>query len=296
MDMRYILTLLLGTCFLHASAQQLDIQGHRGGRGLMPENSIPAMINGVRVGVQTLELDTHITGDGKVMVSHDGFMTATIMQKPDGSNITKAEEKNYVLYKMSYDSIRQFIEGVKPYPAFPQQQKIKTYKPLLAELIDSVEAYTKANHLKPVYYNIETKSNPALDNIENPVPTVFVKLLMQVINQKHITDRVIIQSFDARTLQVLHQQMPKVKTAYLVQAGDYDSSIKLLGFNPTILSPEQKIVTADMVTTAHKNNVKVIPWTVNDETAMKALADLKVDGLISDYPDRLVKLFGSYQK
>jgi glycerophosphoryl diester phosphodiesterase len=296
MDMKYILTLLIGSCFLRSQAQQLDIQGHRGGRGLMPENSIPAMINGVRVGVQTLELDTHITGDGKVMVSHDGFMTAAIMQKPDGSNITKAEEKNYVLYKMPYDSIRRFIEGVKYYPAFPQQQKVKTYKPLLADLIDSVEAYTKANHLKPVYYNIETKSNPLLDNIESPTPAAFVKLLMEVIGQKHITDRVIIQSFDVRTLQILHQQMPKVKTAYLIQTGDYDSSMKLLGFIPTILSPEQKIVTADMVTTAHKNNVKVIPWTVNDETAMKALADLKVDGLISDYPDRLVKLFGSYQK
>lgn len=294
--MKYILTLLIGTCFLHSSAQQLDIQGHRGGRGLMPENSIPAMINGVRLGVQTLELDTHITGDGKVMVSHDGFMTSAIMQKPDGSNITKAEEKNYILYKMPYDSIRMFIEGVKSYPAFPQQQKVKAYKPLLADLIDSVEAYTKANHLKPVYYNIETKSNPLLDNIESPTPAVFVKLLMEVIDQKHITNRVIIQSFDVRTLQILHQQMPKVKTAYLIQTGDYDSSMKLLGFTPTILSPEQKIVTVDMIASAHKNNVKVIPWTVNDEAAMKTLADLKVDGLISDYPDRLVKLFGSYQK
>ncbi|MDB5003349.1 MAG: Glycerophosphoryl diester phosphodiesterase [Mucilaginibacter sp.] len=296
--MKYILSLLLtGGCFLQVNAQQnFDVEAHRGGRGLMPENTIPAMLNGVRLGARTLELDTHITADGKVVVSHDGVMTAAIMQKPDGTNLTKAEEKQHVLYKMTYDSIRMYIEGVKNYPMFPQQQKVKTYKPLLADLIDSVEAYVKANHLKPVYYNIETKSKITDDNIENPIPAVFVKLLMDVINQKHITDRVIIQSFDVRTLQILHQQMPMVKTALLISTGDYDTNIKLLGFTPTILSPEQKIVTADMVTTAHKNNVQVIPWTVNDEAAMKALADLKVDGLISDYPDKLVKLFGSYQK
>lgn len=295
--MKYVLTLLAVTSFSTLKAQEIfDTQAHRGGRGLMPENTIPAMLNGVRLGIHTLELDTHITADGKVVVSHDGFMSANIMQKPDGSDITKAEEKQYILYKMTYDSIRLYTEGLKDYPAFPQQQKIKTYKPLLAELIDSVETYTKTHHLKPVYYNIETKSTVAGDNIENPVPAVFVKLLMAVITEKHITDRVIIQSFDVRTLQILHKQMPQVKTAFLTQTGNYDSNMKLLGFTPTILSPEQKIVTADMVNAAHSNHVKVIPWTVNNETNMKALADLKVDGLISDYPDRLVKLFGSYQK
>ncbi|TSJ44330.1 glycerophosphodiester phosphodiesterase [Mucilaginibacter corticis] len=295
--MKYVLTLLAVVSFSTLKAQDtFDTQAHRGGRGLMPENTIPAMLNGVRLGINTLELDTHITADGKVVVSHDGFMSANIMQKPDGSDITKAEEKQHVLYKMTYDSIRMYTEGLKNYPAFPQQQKIKTYKPLLSELIDSVETYTKAHHLKPVYYNIETKSTVAGDNIENPVPAVFVKLLMAVITEKHITDRVIIPSFDVRTLQILHQQMPQVKTAFLVQTGNYESNMKLLGFIPTILSPEQKIVTVDMVTAAHSNHVKVIPWTVNNETDMKALADLKVDGLISDYPDKLVKLFGSYQK
>lgn len=294
--MKHLLTLLIGLGFLSAKAQQsFDTEAHRGGRGLMPENTVPAMLNAVRIGARTLELDTHITADGKVVVSHDGFMNPAFMQKPDGSDIAKAGGKQYILYKMTYADISRFIEGVKDYPAFPQQQKVKTYKPLLADLIDSVETYVKAHHLKPVYYNIETKSSPAGDNVENPVPAVFVKLLMDVINQKHITDRVIIQSFDRRTLQLLHQQMPKVKTAFLIQTGDYESSIETLGFTPTILSPEQKIVTADMVNSAHQNHVLVIPWTVDDEAKMKALADLKVDGLISDYPDKLVKLFGSYQ-
>ncbi|WP_183560726.1 glycerophosphodiester phosphodiesterase family protein [Mucilaginibacter sp. SP1R1] len=296
--MKHLATLLIGcSSFLTLKAQQkFDTEAHRGGRALMPENTIPAMLNGVRLGAQTLELDCHITADGKVMVSHDPFMSSIIMLKPDGSEISKAEEKEYVLYKMPYDSIRRFQEGVKQHPNFPDQKQVKTYKPLLADLIDSVENYVKENHLKPVYYNMETKSQPEGDNILNPVPDVFVKLLMEVITEKKITDRVIIQSFDPRTLQVLHQQWPKMKTAFLTQTGSYEDNIKTLGFTPTILSPEFKIVNEAMVKAAHKNRVKVLPWTVNNEADMKALAVLGVDGLISDYPDRLVKLFGSYQQ
>lgn len=295
--MKHLLMLLIGCgSFFTLNAQVFDTEAHRGGRGLMPENTIPAMINGVNLGVRTLELDCHITADGKVVVSHDAVMSAAIMLKPDGTEITKTEEKNYVLYKMPYDSIRLFQEGVKQHPDFHDQKMIKTYKPLLAALIDSVESYVKANHLKPVNYNIETKSSPAGDNITNPVPDVFVSLLMAVIKQKNITDRVIIQSFDPRTLRVLHQQWPAVNTAFLTQAGSYDDNIKKLGFVPTIISPEYKSVNEAMVKMAHENNVKVIPWTVNNEADMKVLANLKVDGIISDYPDKLVRVFGNYQK
>lgn len=283
-------------CFLTVKAQEFDTEGHRGGRALMPENTIPAMINGVRTGVRTLELDCQITADGKVMVSHDPVMSSNIMLKPDGSEIAKGEEKKYVLYKMPYDSIRLFQEGVKQHPDFPGQKMVKTYKPLLADLIDSVENYVKVNHLKPVYYNMETKSRPAGDNITNPVPEVFVKLLMAVITQKKIADRVIIQSFDPRTLQVLHHDWPQMKTAFLTSTGGYEENINKLGFKPTIISPEFKSVNEAMVKSAHENKVLVLPWTVNNETDMKAMVDLKVDGIISDYPDRLVKLFGSYQK
>lgn len=262
----------------------------------MPENTIPAMLNGVRIGAHTLELDTYITADEQVVVSHDPYISSVFMLKPDGTEITKAEEINYILYKMTYDSIRRFPEGVKPYPAFPEQQQVKTYKPLLSELISRVETYVKTNHLKPVYYNIETKSIASEDNRSNPIPAIFVQLLMDVISQKHIADRVIIQSFDVRTLQILHQQMPQIKTSLLISKGSYDTNVKILGFTPDILSPDQKIVTADMVKKAHDNNVKVIPWTVNTEADMKAMVDMKVDGMISDYPDRLVKLFGSYQQ
>jgi len=287
-------TLICGLSTVFAQ-QKLDVEGHRGGMGLMPENTIASMLNGVKTGVRTLELDLNITSDGKVVVSHDQWMSSAIMLKPDGSEITPAEEKSMALYKMTYDSIRRFDAGTKPNVRFPKQARLKTYKPLLSDLIDSVEAYVKKNKLKPVYYNIETKSTPAGDGIYNPTPDVFVKIMMDVINSKHINKRVIIQSFDVRTLQVLHKTDPKMKLAYLVGKIDVDEDLKKLGFTPDIYSPYYTFVNADIVKKVHDDKMLILPWTVDEEKDMKALADLGVDGIISNYPDKLVQLFGSYQ-
>ncbi|NOW96592.1 glycerophosphodiester phosphodiesterase family protein [Mucilaginibacter sp. SG564] len=291
------LTLAFIICGLSGvfAQQKLDVEGHRGGMGLMPENTIASMLNGVKTGVRTLELDLNITSDGKVVVSHDQWMSSAIMLKPDGSEITPEEEKSLALYKMTYDSIRRFDAGTKPNVRFPKQARLKTYKPLLSDLIDSVEAYVKKNKLKPVYYNIETKSTPAGDGIYNPTPDVFVKLMMDVISSKHINKRVIIQSFDVRTLQVLHKTNPKIKLSYLVGKINVEDDLKKLGFTPNIYSPYYTFVNADIVKKVHDNKMLILPWTVDEEKDMKALADLGVDGIISNYPDKLVQLFGSYQ-
>ena len=292
----YHLVLLFLPFIAVAQVPQLDLQAHRGGRGLMPENSIPAMLHGVALGARTLELDCVISADGKVVVSHDVFMSSDIMLKPDGSAITKSEEKQYALYKMTYDSIRRFQEGVKPHPKFPEQASVRTYKPLLADLIDSVEAYVKVHHLKPVYYNMETKSSPEGDDLYHPKPERFMALVMEVVRLKGIAARVTIQSFDPRTLQVLHRTDPGVATALLVENKDgFVSNIDRLGFTPSIYSPYYLLVNADLVKEAHDRKVAVLPWTVNTEADMKTMAALGVDGIISDYPDRLVKVFGSYQ-
>ncbi len=293
----FLLAALCGGSILATGQQKLDVQGHRGGRGLMPENSIPAMLHAVELGVRTLELDCTISADGKVVVSHDVFMSSAIMLKPDGSEISRQEEKQYAIYKMAYDSIRLFAEGVKTHPGFPGQVKLRTYKPLLSELIDSVEGYVKRHHLKPVYYNMETKSSPAGDNIFHPGPEKFVTLIMDVVKAKGIRSRVIIQSFDPRTLQILHKMYPDQRTALLVGNKEgFEKNITDLGFSPSIYSPEYTLVNAELVRKAHDSKVAVLPWTVNEEADMKVMGDLGVDGIISDYPDRLVKLFGSYQQ
>jgi glycerophosphoryl diester phosphodiesterase len=160
-----------------------------------------------------------------------------------------------------------------------------------------VEAYVKAHHLKPVYYNMETKSSPEGDDLFHPKPERFVALVMAVVRSKGISSRVTIQSFDPRTLQVLHRTDPGQTTALLVENRDgFAKNIERLGFTPSIYSPNYLLVNADLVKEAHEHKVAVLPWTVNEEAEMKAMAALGVDGIISDYPDRLVKLFGSYQK
>ncbi len=296
--MKKLLFLSLSCLMLNASAQQkLDVQGHRGGRGLMPENSFPAMINAVKLGVRTLELDCVISKDNQVVVSHDTYMSGDFMTKPDGSQITKAEEKNLLIYNMPYDSVKRYDGGMKQHLQFPAQKKLKTYKPLLSELIDSVEHYIKINHLKPVCYNLEIKSAPAGDGLNHPKPDAFVKLVMDVLTKKKVTQKFTIQSFDVRALQELHKKYPKQTLSYLVFNKDtFANHIAKLGFTPQIISPYYTAIDSVFVVQAHEAKVQVLPWTVNDEDEMKKMAELKVDGMISDYPDKLVALFGSYQQ
>ncbi|NLR64302.1 glycerophosphodiester phosphodiesterase [Chitinophaga varians] len=298
--MKRILILLLGGSLLGLSSkaqQKTDVQAHRGGMGLMPENTVPAMLNAVKLGARTLELDCIITADNKVVVSHDAYMSAEFMRKPDGSDITKEEQKKLALYSMTYDSIRKYDAGTKPHPRFPQQQKMMVHRPLLADLIDSVEAYVKQHHLKPVYYNMETKSSPDGDGVYNPTPDVFVERVMAVINQKKIAARVTIQSFDIRTLQVLHKKWPKQKTALLIgNQQSFAANIAELGFVPDIYSPNFKLVTPELIKEAHAKKVQVLPWTVDEEADLQQLLSLGVDGIITNYPDRLIKIVGSYQR
>ncbi len=131
-----------------------DLQGHRGCRGLMPENTIPAMLKAIDLGVNTLEMDVCITKDSQVIVSHEPFFNHEITTKPDGSFVTEAEEKGLNLYRMDYAEIIRYDVGLKPHPRFTQQQKIAAVKPRLVDLIDAVDAYCTSKKIKPVRFNI----------------------------------------------------------------------------------------------------------------------------------------------
>lgn len=268
-----------------------DAEAHRGGRGLMPENTIPAMLHALELpAVTTLEMDAVITKDQQVMVSHEPFFNHDITTKPDGSFITEKEERNYNIFQMSYAEAQRFDVGSKPNPRFLQQQKMAVHKPLLAALIDSVEAKTKATGRPPVFYNIETKSNPATDNIYHPAPELFVDLLMNVIVAKKITPRVIIQSFDPRTLQLVHRRFPLVKTSLLIEGFDkrgLSAQLEQLGFVPTIYSPAQELVTPALIRSCHAQKMKIVPWTVNTKERIQELKAMGVDGVITDYPNLL---------
>lgn len=265
-----------------------DKQGHRGCRGLMPENTIGAMLKALDLGVTTLEMDVVITKDKQVVISHEGYFSHEITTKPDGSYVTEAEEESLKIYNMPYTEVMKYDVGMKPHPRFPQQQKIKAIKPLLADLFEEVKNYCTKNKKPLPYFNIETKSSAKGDGIFHPAPKEFVDLLMQSITEKQMQNHTIIQSFDVRTLQYLHQHYPSIKTAMLQEEFDITLGtdyIQKLGFKPTIYSPQYTKVTAEMVKACHAQNVKIIPWTVNDKIKIQELKAMGVDGIITDYPN-----------
>ncbi len=270
----------------------VDWQAHRGGKGLAPENTVAAFTYAVTFpNVKTLELDVVVSKDSQLIVSHEPWMSANICLKPDSSEISKAEEKSLNIFEMTYEEIKSYDCGSKPVEGYPDQKKMKAWKPTLEAVVKSVNAYTAQRQLDAPKFNIEIKSDPEGDNIYHPTPDVFATLLLSAIKQLRIEDRTTIQSFDVRALQAVHQQDSTITLAYLIGKSDgLENDLKKLGFTPQILSPNHQLVSTKMVNEVHKKGMKVIPWTVNEVIQMKSLLSMGVDGIITDYPDRIALL------
>lgn len=265
-----------------------DKEGHRGCRGLMPENTIAAMYKAIDLGVTTLEMDASISKDDQVFLSHEPFFNHEISLQPNGNLIEEAKEKSFNMYQMDYAQIVKFDVGLKPHPRFSQQVKIAAVKPLLSQVFDSVIAYCKQNGKSVPQFNIETKTTSKTDDQFHPKPEKFVDLLMQVIASKNMQSKVIIQSFDIRTLQYLHQKDATIKTALLIEDFDkkpFAMQLKDLGFIPSIYSPAHELVTPLLVKQCRDAGIQIIPWTVNDLATIKSLKKMGVHGVISDYPN-----------
>jgi len=202
-----------------AQTKNIDLQGHRGCRGLMPENTIAAILHSIDLGVTTLEMDVVVTRDNKVILSHETFMNPEISTPPMGKQFSSPKDKSYNIFQMTYEEVSKWDVGMKIHPKFPTQKKMPAIKPLLSDVIAAVEEYVKANHLKPLNYNIETKCAPSTDGISHPAPEAFVALLVDVITKGNVSNRTTIQSFDKRSLQVLHQTHPSIKSSYLIEPG-----------------------------------------------------------------------------
>ncbi|MBI6118148.1 glycerophosphodiester phosphodiesterase family protein [Salegentibacter maritimus] len=271
------------------SQLDVEVQGHRGDRGNFPENSIPAFLSAVKKGADVLELDVVVSKDKKIVVSHEPIMLALYMLTPEGDSIAKEDEKDYNLYKMDYDSIKKFDSGSRKNRLFPDQKLQKTYKPLLSEVIDTVENYIKVNNLDEVKYNIEIKSSKKNYGIYQPNPNEFVDLVMNLLEEKNIKNKVNLQSFDVNVLKILNEKYPDVELAYLVSKEGVDKNLKKLGFTPDIYSPSHKLLKSNLVVDSIKEqNMELIPWTVNEEKDIKRMLELEVDGIITDYPERVL--------
>ncbi len=268
-----------------------DAQAHRGGRGLMPENTILSEKTAIDFNC-TMEMDLQMTKDKKIVVSHDAYLNGLFILTPEGKPMTKKEGHSRLIYDMTYDSLVKYDVGSKPYPAFPQQKNVPAVRPLLSVLIDSVEAY--ANREGRIgYYNIEMKTNKKYDGKYYSSLAEYIDSAMSIIIGKGIGPRTMIQSFDVRALRMVHKKWPAIAISYLVGARnktDVQGYINQLGFKPDIFSPNYHLCTPERVQSFHNHGIRVIPWTPDTIEEMQQLKDMGVDGEITDYPDYYLDL------
>lgn len=290
------LLFLLLLCPLMAGAQsaaylpKFDVQGHRGCRGLRPENTVPAFLLALDSGVTTLEMDVVVTRDRQVVLSHEPWMSGDICLDPAGLEIAPKDTVKHNLFTLTYEQVRRYDCGSKGNERFPEQVRMMAYKPLLRDVIVAVENHIK-NHTKyEVDYNIEIKSDPRGDDKYHPKPDEYSRLVHDLVDQYLPMNRLVIQSFDFRVLKHWHATYPEIRLAALVgNTKSLDANLKALGFTPSVYSPYYKLVTPEMVKRCKELKMRLIPWTVNDEREMLALKGMGVDGFITDYPDRAAK-------
>jgi len=290
---KLLLSALLLLTVMNAFSQkkQFDVQGHRGARGIMPENTIAGMLKALDLGATTLQMEIVISKDKKAVVSQEPYFNHEFCLLPNGKPILLKDEKKYSIFKMDYAEVKTFDVGSKIHPRFPGQQKFKAYKPLLAELIDSVEQFVKLHKMSKPNYTIETKLIRNGDGEFQPSAEDFVEIIMAIVKEKKLEKRVTIQSFDMRSLKYLHQKYPKIRTSLAIdEKEDFENNIADLGFAPTVYSPYAVLVGKGLVDKCHAAGVKIIPWTVNSAKEISYLMNLGVDGVVTDYPNLMGQL------
>lgn len=283
LTLRILTALALATV---SSAQAFDLQGHRGARGIAPENTLAGFSQALAVGVATLELDTGVTADGVVVIHHDRRLNPDIARGPDGSWITAPGP---LIRSLSYEALQRFDVGrLRPGSEYaarhPEQVPVDGARvPRLADLFALVK---KAGN-DSVRFNIETKISPAAPNETLP-PEAFARVLIAQIRAAGVAGRSTVQSFDWRTLHAVEQQAPEIATVYLTgrrRGGSQPEAVHAAGGR--IWSPNyEELDTAAMVE-ARALQLMVIPWTVNEPGFIEFYLDLGVDGVISDYPERV---------
>jgi glycerophosphoryl diester phosphodiesterase len=270
-------------------SKKIEIHGHRGFRGCFPENTLTGFKEAVKAGVDAIELDVVVSKDLQVVVSHEPWFNYKTCTEPGGGRITLRNQHN--LYKMDYAEIRQYDCGIRGNSEFPEQIKMPEYKPLLSETISEIEIFCKENNLPRVKYNIEIKSGKAGDKFWHPLPEKIASLVVDVIREFDINERIMIQSFDTRSLQAMHHLDPSIKLGLLIaNTGSVDHNLRKLGFIPYMYNPSVKLTKEKTVKQANLHGCKIMVWTVNSANDMKRLVDYGVDGLITDFPPIALKL------
>lgn len=295
---------LLAALLFSLTAHAFDSQGHRGARGLAPENTLAAFERALTLGVTTLELDIGLSADGVPVISHDPYLSPDMARNAQGEWLTAPTP---LIHRLSLAELQTYDLGrARPDSAtarnFPHQQARDGKRlPTLAALFERVEAIAA----KKVRFNIETKLNPTKPD-ETATPEAMVAALIGVIRQAGMEHRVTVQSFNWRTLKLVQQQAPTIPTAYLtiktsrtdnaadpawtagLRWSEYPSVAHMIkAAGGRIWSPNFASLDEAAVKQAQQLGLQVLPWTVNEPADMQRLIGWGVDGLISDYPDRL---------
>jgi len=270
-----------------------DLQGHRGARGLAPENTMTAFMKALEYPITTLEMDLVITKDKQVIVSHEPWLNPAICLDPEGNRIAREDAKKWNIYAMTLEEVQQCDCGSIGNPGFPEQVAEPAVKPLLSAVFAQVERTVSAQGRAPIFYNIEIKSTVE-DEEKGYQPSVeeFCKLVFEAFEASGIeAERILMQSFDFRVLQHWRANYSKYPTAALVSnAQSWEQNIENLGYTPEVYSPYFKLLQAEEIKAIQAAGMKVVPWTVNTTEEMRQLLEWGVDGIITDYPDRAVPL------
>ncbi|MGI4867233.1 MAG: glycerophosphodiester phosphodiesterase family protein [Janthinobacterium lividum] len=279
-----------------STAQRPEIHGHRGCRGLFPENTLPAFQHALALGVDALELDVVVSQDGQVVVSHEPWLSAKLGRDPQGQLIDPAEERRFNLYQLPYATIRQCVVGEWPHPDFPEQQPVPSYRPLLCEVLHQAETHCQQLGRAAVRYSVEIKSSPEGDNLYHPAPAAFVDLVVAELRAAKAEARTTLLSFDPRVLQAARQTYPDLALCLLIE--DYLPPVPPLfaelGFVPDTLGPDYQLLSAATIHALRVTypQLRLVPWTVNSPADLQLVRDWQVEGITTDYPNRLLALLG----
>ncbi|AXJ01967.1 glycerophosphoryl diester phosphodiesterase [Cyclonatronum proteinivorum] len=276
-----------------ANFPEFDLQGHRGARGILPENTIPSLLVALDFPITTLEFDVVVSADSLIVLSHEPWFHHDISSHPDGRPVLPEEALGLNMFEMTYEEISRFDVGLRGNSRFPEQEPMAASKPLMRDAILAVEAHKADSGRDLVFYNIETKSHPSGYNRYTPEPQVFAELLYRELEGLGVLDRVFIQSFDVATLQAMREIDATLPLVLLVEnERGLDWNLEQLGFIPEVYSPDFRLIDADLVQRVHAKGMRMVPWTINEKDDMLRMVSLGVDGLITDYPNRATEALG----
>ena len=271
--------LLASLLLFSVPAMAIDLQGHRGARGHLPENTLPAFAYAVSLGVTTVELDVGVTRDGVVVVHHDRTLNPDLARGPDGQWV-KAPAP--AIFSLTFEQLKTYDVG-RLRPGSEYSSRFKDQKPADGARIPKLEDVLKLD--AKVRFNIETKLSPEAPH-ETLAPEPFARALIAEVRKAGVAKRTTIQSFDFRTLKVVEREAPEIATAYLTSKRHPDPAL-VAEAGARIWSPDFSVLNEETVKKAKVLGLRIIPWTVNEPGDIARVLDMGVDGIISDYPDRV---------